>query len=262
MLALIAGTGALPAALVAGLRVKPLVCVLEGFEPDLPAETDLLRFRLETFGTLLETLKARGITQLCMVGAIRRPAIDPDRIDAATRPLLPAIAGALASGDDGALRAVMGLIEAQGIRIVAAHEIRPDLLPPAGLLTEIEPAMGAMNDAARAAELARALAPADLGQALVVREGQAMAVEAASGTDWMLRSIADGTARGGILYKAPKAGQDRRADLPVIGPETARGAIAARLAGVVIEAGGVMVLDAAETAALLEDAGLFLWVRE
>jgi DUF1009 family protein len=64
-----------------------------------------------------------------------------------------------------------------------------------------------------------------------------------------------------MLFKGPKPGQDRRADLPVIGPETARGAIRAGLAGIVIEAGGVMVLDQPEVLTLLDDAGLFLWVR-
>ena len=46
----------------------------------------------------------------------------------------------------------------------------------------------------------------------------------------------------GVLFKGPKPGQDRRLDLPAIGPETVRGAAAAGLAGVAVEAGGVMIL--------------------
>ena len=64
-----------------------------------------------------------------------------------------------------------------------------------------------------------------------------------------------------MLFKGPKPGQDRRIDLPAIGPATVAGAAAAGLAGIAVEAGGVMILDRAETIAAADAAGLFLWVR-
>jgi UDP-2,3-diacylglucosamine hydrolase len=67
--------------------------------------------------------------------------------------------------------------------------------------------------------------------------------------------------RQGILFKAPKPGQDRRADLPTIGPRTAQGTVAAGLDGIVIEAGGVIVIDRPKVVESSTDAGLFLWVR-
>ena len=66
----------------------------------------------------------------------------------------------------------------------------------------------------------------------------------------------------GVLFKGPKPGQDRRLDLPAIGPDTLRGAAAAGLAGVAVEAGGVMILGRAATVAAADAAGLFLWARE
>ena len=45
------------------------------------------------------------------------------------------------------------------------------------------------------------------------------------------------------------------------GPETVRGVAAAGLAGIVIEAGGVLVLDQRTTLARAEEAGLYLWSR-
>jgi len=64
-----------------------------------------------------------------------------------------------------------------------------------------------------------------------------------------------------VLVKGPKPGQDRRIDMPAIGPATVRGAAAAGLAGIVIEAGGVMVLDRATVIDLADRLGLFVWVR-
>jgi DUF1009 family protein len=66
----------------------------------------------------------------------------------------------------------------------------------------------------------------------------------------------------GVLFKGPKPGQDRRMDLPAIGPGTVEGAAAAGLGGVVVEAGGVMILNLAATVAAADAAGLFLWARE
>ena len=187
----------------------------------------------------------------------------PARIDGVT-PIVPGIVAAISAGDDGALREILAIIEEFGFTLLAAHEVMPDLLPEGGVPTEAEPSDRDRADAFRAADIVAALGVADVGQGCVVAAGQALAVEALGGTDWMLRTLAaerpDAPA-GGILYKAPKPGQDRRADLPVIGPKTVAGAKAAGLSGIVIEAGGVMVLDRAEVIAACNAAGLFLWVR-
>jgi hypothetical protein len=57
MLALFAGTGGLPPALLGRLAMRPLVCALDGHPPDGVAP-DIV-FRIETLGTLLADLRAR-----------------------------------------------------------------------------------------------------------------------------------------------------------------------------------------------------------
>jgi hypothetical protein len=260
MLALFAGTGGLPPALLARLGTRPLVFSLDGHAPQGIAP-DIV-FRVERLGTLIADLKARGATEVCFAGAVTRPAVDPAMIDAATLPLVPVLQRALASGDDGALRGLIAVFEGAGLSVRAAHEIAPDLLPEAGVLTGTV-APGHEADAARGEAVVAAMAAADVGQACVVNAGQALAIEGMFGTDWMLASLAarpDG--RGGLLYKAPKPGQDLRIDLPTIGPRTVEGAAGAGLDGIVIEAGGVIVLDPDKTVAAAERHGLFLWVRE
>ncbi|PCH67170.1 MAG: phosphatidate cytidylyltransferase [Rhodobacteraceae bacterium] len=260
MLALIAGRGALPGELANRLEVAPLVCALDGFGPDdLPVD---VTFRLETLGTLLAVLRDNGVTDVCMAGAIGRPVLDPSAIDAATLPLVPLLQQAMTSGDDGALRAAIIAFESAGMTVMGAHEVAPDLLPPPGCSTHAQPGAPDRADAARGAEIVAAMAAADIGQACVVQHHQALAVEGAFGTDWMLQSLTTRPdAGGGILFKAPKPGQDRRVDLPTIGPDTIVAACAAGLAGVVIESQGVMVLDRATVLAECNRLGLFLWVR-
>ncbi|MDH5798520.1 MAG: UDP-2,3-diacylglucosamine diphosphatase LpxI [Paracoccaceae bacterium] len=267
MLALIAGQGRLPQILVARLRAENrpfIVLALEGYEPDLPG-VDIRRFRLEHLGTILSDLAGGGVDTVCMAGAVRRPRFDPAAIDAATAPFIPRVLTALQTGDDSALRAVISIFEDVGMTVVSAQEIAPDLLPKSGFLGKVTPTKQDQGDAERGHEVLQILGNADIGQSCVVAAGQVIAVEASPGTDWMLRSLSENPPEGvggGVFCKAPKPGQDRRADLPVIGPETVNAASAAGLNGLMIEAGGVMVLDREETITCADATGLFLWVRQ
>jgi len=288
MLALIAGTGDLPPALIERLATRPLVCALQGFGP---AVTPDITFRIEQLGTFLSDLRARNVTEVCFAGAVRRPPIDPAAIDHATAPLVPRIAQAIAAGDDGALRTIFAIFEEAGFAIKAADEIAPDLLPAAGVPTAARPTIDAKQDAVLAETVIAEMGVADQGQACLVRAGQVLAREDQAGTDAMLARFGPSDdpvwaamdavgdllgdaaawlsgpeatpvdARSAILFKAPKPDQDRRADLPVIGPATATRVVAAGLAGIVIEAGGVMVLNQPEVTDILDAAGVFLWVR-
>ncbi|NIZ62963.1 DUF1009 domain-containing protein [Sedimentitalea sp. CY04] len=261
MLALIAGTGALPGEVVANLPAKPLICSMAGNDP-ASVEVDL-NFRLEHLGSFLAELTERGITEICMAGAVGRPKIDPSAIDAATFPLVPVLQGALGAGDDGALRAVIQIFETSGFTVKAAQDVAPGLLMQAGVPTQVQPGELDKADALRGAEVVIAMSNADVGQSCAVRTRQAIAVENAFGTDWMLKALQnrpDG--QGGLLFKAPKPAQDRRVDLPTIGPATVEMAADAGLSGIVLEAGGVIVLAQEEVIATADRLGLFLWFRE
>ena len=93
--------------------------------------------------------------------------------------------------------------------------------------------------------MVRALGAVDVGQGAVVQQGLVLGVEAIEGTDALLDRCG-GLRRegaGGVLVKLVKPGQDRRIDLPTIGPVTIEHAAAAGLAGIAIEAGGTIVVD-------------------
>lgn len=269
MIALIAGTGALPG-LLADALVRavdpPIICEMAGFAPDVRADLPRLRFRIETLGTLLAALKTAGVTRICMAGAVRRPVIDFGAIDALTAPLVPALRAAMAKGDDGTLRAIIKVLEDDGFSIVGADQVLPELLPQPGVLTSVPVSVAHETDARIGQAEIAAMGQADEGQACVVRDGRVVAREDAAGTDAMLQRLAAGrlSARtgdlAGVLFKAPKPGQDRRADLPVIGPGTAMLAEKAGLAGIIIQAGGVMVIDQPRVVSILNGQGMFLWV--
>ena len=256
MLALIAGEGALPGLIA---PEAGFTAALAGNPPQIPTD---VTFRLEHLGTLLQTLKDKGVTEVCFAGAVKRPAFDPSQIDRATLPLVQRLAATFEQGDDAALRGILEIFEEAGFTIHAAHQLIPEVLPDPGVPTERQPDGMAKASAARAAEVLAIIAPADIGQGCVAHKGQIIAIEAALGTAWMLESLQNRTdGAGGLFYKAPKTNQDRRVDLPTIGPDTVSQAADAKLDGIVIEAGGVMILDQARTVAEADARGLFLWVR-
>lgn len=264
--AVIAGRGLLPDRLVAALRAAGRSVTLAGIDGFAPDSADLV-FRFERLMPFLDTLAERGVTQVAFAGAIHRPALDPERFDPRTAALVPRFLPAMQAGDDALLRAVIALFEDEGFAVIGAAEIDPTLVPAPGILGGIEPGTADEADAARAAEIVKALGALDVGQGAVVARGLCLAVEALPGTDAMLAQVAAlpvalrRPGRAGLLYKAPKPGQDRRIDLPAIGPDTVSAALAAGLNGIAMEAGGVMILDRAATVARADDLGLFLWSR-
>ncbi|MEM6386676.1 MAG: UDP-2,3-diacylglucosamine diphosphatase LpxI [Pseudomonadota bacterium] len=186
--ALISGTGDLPRLIYEALDPKPYVVALEGFPPKHIPHHRL--FRLETLGTLISGLVARGITEVCFAGAIERPPLVASMLDTATMPLVPRIKTALEQGDDAALRAVIGFFEEAGLTVKGAHELVPSLVPAAGVPTAKKPDAHAERDLARAKQVVAAMGEADLGQSCIVCKSQVLAVESVMGTDWMLQVIA------------------------------------------------------------------------
>ena len=269
-LAIIAGMGALPRHLADNLHgtgATPLLCGIEGFTAE-GLELDMT-FRVERLALFLRALAEADVTRVIFVGVIQRPRLDPAHFDPETAALVPKLLPSLQGGDDALLRGVVGLFEDAGFAVVGVSDVAPELVPGAGVLTSHVPSKADEGDTARAAQIVASLGALDVGQGAVVAQGQCLATEALPGTDAMLGFVAQYAARlrpnpqgtKGVLYKAPKPGQECRIDLPALGPATVRAAAEAGLGGIVWEAGGALLLDRAEMIARAEELGLFLWAR-
>ncbi len=268
-LGLIAGAGLMPVRIAdaASKAGRPVFCLLvEGFA----APRDYARFphevvRLGAIGRMFAALRGRGVRDLVLSGRVTRPSLLTLGLDTeGVRQLALLGRRALFGGDDGLLSALLARLRAEGFRPVGAQEILSDLLVEPGLLTAAAPDEVALSDVARGIAVARALGAADAGQGCVVQQGLVLALEGIEGTDAMLARSA-GLRRegpGGVLVKLVKPNQDVLIDLPVIGPETVRGAAAAGLSGIAIEAragsAGTLVVDRGAATAAADAAGLFL----
>ena len=265
--ALIAGRGQLPQILASRLQAdgQPvLLAELEGFESLSAARDDVLRFRLERLVPFLDHLQDQGVTRAVFAGGVHRPRLDPALIDPATMQLLPRIMAAMQQGDDGTLREVIALMGEWGVEVVGAQDLCPELVAAPGPLGAHAPKGQDKHDAARGFDILRVTGAADVGQGCVVAQGQCLAIEALPGTDVMLDHLASLRAAGvvlpagGVFCKAPKPEQDRRIDLPALGPDSVARAHAAGLRGIAFEAGGVLLIARDEMIARADELGLFL----
>ncbi|MGH6815393.1 MAG: LpxI family protein [Hyphomicrobiaceae bacterium] len=209
-------------------------------------------------GRMLAALRAAGCRDVVIVGRTRRPALRSIKPDFGLLAALPTLVRSLTGGDDRVLRQVIRFFEDRGFRICGVPEVAPTLLAGAGVLARHRPSAQHESEAARGLALIAALAPWDIGQAVAVCDGQVLAIEAAEGTDGMLRRLADRSGTGGVFVKAPKPGQELRIDLPAIGPDTVVGARRAGLAGLALAAGRVVVAARRDVLVAADAAGLFL----
>ncbi|MBY0448706.1 MAG: UDP-2,3-diacylglucosamine diphosphatase LpxI, partial [Hyphomonadaceae bacterium] len=263
-LGLVAGAGLLPLRIAQHCAAQDIAC----FVARLPGETapELAAFPGATFplgelGARFAALHAFGVDAVVIAGKVQRPDFKALQVDAMGLRLLPRFLAAAARGDDALHRLVVEVCEGEGFQVLAVEQVLGGVLAREGPLGARAPSTQDRADIAKGAGLVAALGPFDVGQGCVIREGMVLAVEAQEGTDAMLQRVAllqRGAPRGGVLLKRTKPAQERRIDLPAIGLDTIAHAHGANLAGVAIEAGGALIIDAPSVRAGADAAGLFV----
>lgn len=260
--AILAGSGLLPFEIAESLEragSSPHIIAIIGSADDRLARWPMTRVGIAQVGGMIEAMTRAGCRDLVIAGGTRRPDVFGLRVDYGTFRYLPDILGLMRGGDDSLLRRVVRFFEKRGLRVLGVPDVAPGLMAEAGLLGGVALAPEHASWIASARSLLLALSPYDVGQAAVVNAAGVVAIEGADGTDAMLKRLAgQPQARGGVLVKLPKRGQEMRVDLPAIGPDTVRHAVEIGLAGIAVGAGGTIVLGRAEVVALADAGGVFI----
>jgi hypothetical protein len=264
-LGVIAGAGALPR-LLADAADEAFVVRLAGVaDAAYPAQSSAECGMAEA-GKILRVLKDAKCDAVTLAGVVRRPDFSRLKPDWRGAALLPKVIAAGAKGDGAMLNVLVETLEAEGFLVVGADEVLASLAAPRGPVGALTPDEDHWRDIRKAAEIIAALGPFDVGQAAVVASGHTLAIEAAEGTDGVLARCATlpaaargGDRKNGVLVKRPKPGQELRVDLPTIGAETVRGAAAAGLAGIAVEAGLTLIVDRDAVAREADRLGLFVY---
>lgn len=260
-LGLIAGCGNLPGEAARVLRASTKIAAIafEGLtDPALESDVDELRWhRLGQLEAAAASLRAMAVEQLLLVGAIPKRVlldgsgrVEPDRAAATL------LAGLVDWQDDALFSVLASWLEGQGFAIARQDRLLEELIVREGPWSSRALAPGEQADLAIGRRALASLGALGIGQCVVVRHGCVVAVEAAEGTDATIRRAGEVAGPGATVVKGVRADQDRRFDLPAVGPGTIAAMVEARASCLAVEADATLVLDRAATRALADRAGI------
>lgn len=266
--AILAGSGALPGALVEALGRRHRdfrILAFRGYaDVALRRKAHACVDLLDIKATLSHLAKWQP-EQVVMAGPVNRPQPSAVLNALAAYRNRRELAKLMSSGDDGLLGGVVRLLEDQGYQVCGVNELAPELLGTAGVRTNKGPEEESLRSIAIGMDLLHTVSRFDAGQAAVIGGQRVIALEGPEGTDAMLRRVRymRWTRRWreenrGLLVKTTKDGQDFRVDLPAIGPRTIINAAKAGLDGIAYGADRTLVINEQEMLREANRRGMFV----
>jgi hypothetical protein len=261
-LLLIAGAGRFPFEVTAAAKRQGVAVYAVGVkgwvDPGLRRAVDRYEeLDVGALGALLACVKAWGARRAVMAGKVTKAVLfaQPQRFDAAMQELLRQAPDASVGSLLGALAQRLAR---EGVELVDSSAFLRGQLCPEGALTQRAPRPDEWEDIRAGMRAARQLAALDIGQTVVVKRGVIVAVEALEGTDATVRRARELAGEGFVVVKTAAAQQDRRFDLPVVGPQTIAALAAGAAACLAVEAEQTLLLEREQLIDAADAAGLCL----
>lgn len=264
-LGIIAGRGLLP------VEVANIYAQLEGqcYIAALDDQVDSLLisnfphqfFSLGCVGAIIKYFNQHDVKNIIFVGSIDRPNLKSLNVDLTGSLLIAKIARQKFLGDDKLLRIVADFFEQKGFKIISAQEI---LALAANANNDIEtykvPSELDKVDIELGIKVSKQLAALDIGQSVIIEDGYVIGIEAAEGTDKLIKRCASlrKKSRGGVLIKMMKCGQDVRMDIPTIGPETISKLASYGYNGIAIQQHNVIIIEPIQAVAIANKHQIFI----
>jgi DUF1009 family protein len=263
-LGIIAGGGLLPseiASLHQNLGGKVFIAALEG-EADISSITSYpyKQFPMGSVGALLEYFVENNVKEIIIIGGITRPDLKSIKVDVMGSLLIAKILKEKFLGDDTVLKIISNFIESKGFKVISPTKLL-ELSDYAGFhKTNSSPSNQDKIDIELGVKTLKSLSNLDIGQSIIVSDSYVLGIEAAEGTDNLIRrcELLRKTNKGGVLVKMAKSDQDMRLDLPTVGPDTIFYLAKHGYNGLAIEKAGVIIVKPTETIILLYKSGLFI----
>jgi DUF1009 family protein len=261
---IIAGSGLLPLE-VANLckQNKKEVCIA-AFEGDtdisLITSYQYKQFPIGSVGSLLEYFTENNVKEIVIIGGINRPDLKSIKVDVIGSLLIAKILKNQFLGDDNILQLISDFVESRGFKVISPTEFLKISNYEKHYITKSAPSTQDKIDIELGKKVLHALGGLDIGQSVIVSDGYVLGIEAAEGTDNLIRrcEALRKSESGGVLVKMTKMQQDMRLDLPTIGPDTIFYMAKHGYNGIAIEKSAVIIVKPQETIDLLNENGMFL----
>ena len=207
-------------------------------------------FNLEVYELrkILHLLKLKNISEIIFLGKISRPNLKNFKLDGKIDKYLPILYNSYKKGDDFLLKSILNIFEKYGYTIKSPLDLNDSYLLNKKDF-KFDPDFTTRMDIKKGRDILKALSKFDNAQSIVIIDGYIHAIEAAEGTDQMLKRVIDIRKRNetinenkGVLIKMAKKNQSRLVDLPVLGPKTIEIVAKANLASIALNPLSTLIL--------------------
>ena len=256
---MICGAGVLPARMAGEARRHGwrVIAFTFGEAPGVTDHADrTIPSRINEAGDVLAALQHERIGAVVFSGKFWMKDLLHERRPDAALAGITAEAGTLL--DANLVQAVVATLGRMGVAVLDQRPFLGDWLGRSGCWSRRAPTDAEWTDVRRGFEVARLVADAGVGQAVVVKLGAVTAVEATEGTTETIRRGLAQAGPGAVVVKAAAREHDYRFDTPGVGPETIEVAAAGGATVVAVEAERVLVLDREECIRIANRTGMAL----
>jgi len=217
-------------------------------------------FYVTQISKVIKFFKRNGVKDVVMIGGIAKAKIKPtlDLAKIVARLLL------MRNKHKGLFTIIMSMFDRSGLTVKSIQSVMPELLIGEGALGKVSPRDEDVEAFRKNWDAIHKYIRTGEGQAVIIYKGEIIAYENVKGTDDIVRrAVAKrrelGGGSGGIMAKIMEPGQDDRVDLPVVGTGTLETIAKYGFTGVIVEAGRTIVDDMADTIALADKLGVFVY---
>ena len=258
---IVAGSGYLPlhvAKRLSSLGEKIYVAGLQGAaDPSLDRpEWETAWYDVYSLGILMEGLVQAGVRKVVLAGRVGHEEIyRTSEFDEVLKDLLCNLKDHRPATILGGM---VDLFTKHGFEVLPLIEVAPDLLPVTGRLAGPPVKPGQIRDIQLGWRIARIIADQDIGQAVVVKDGAVVAVEAMEGTDKTIERALRVSGGDITVVKLAASHHDFRYDVPTVGPDTISRLGDAGSSLIAVEAGRCFLLDPDQISTLCADSGITL----
>ncbi len=262
---LIAGNGKLPVEIIANLKLlhidfKILIIKDSGYQKTL-LKCDHEIIDLGSIASSLIMLKKKGYENLILAGGIKRPSLRNIKPDINTIKIFARYTKVfLSGGDNNLLKFVIKEIENLGIKVLNIKRIVPQIFIDFGIHSKKKPSKESIAYIEKGKKILDAISRYDIGQSLIIQQGNVVGIEAMEGTDHLIKRCSSLFIDGDkpILVKLFKKKQEMRVDLPTIGIKTVRLCKKHSIQGIAFSANKTLFLEKEKILKNLNSYNIFL----
>ncbi len=217
-------------------------------------------FRPYDISQIFDYLNKNNLTKIVIAGRVNRANLSKLIFDKIGMKIFAEI---IKTGfnDNNIYLTVIKFIEEYGFKIISPNEIIEDILTQKGNMTNVPIDEQINIDIKKGIDILKGIILYDVGQALIIDQSLVLGVEAVEGTNELISRCAKYRNRnsGGVLIKMCKPHQDKRVDLPCIGPDTIKNIAKYTYKGIVVEAKKSIILASKDTIELANENKIFIY---